>query len=175
MHDNIDDKLKAVVYYSMLFKSLLANQIHAFNYSNFSDNFLFTDLLGLLFYYQVSGFNLTENEFKEFKTKPLKENPNANKGVFGFTLPENQIENRIISEERKASGLFNLMKDIIRIGEMENLGIPLIPENLATQNNIATEINDRIGWIRYKSAYNYFDFGAIPGHIIDQIKNKEKE
>ena len=42
------------------------------------------------------------------------------------------------------------MEDVIRIGEIENIGIPLIPENMVTQNNIAMEINDRLGWMIVK-------------------------
>ena len=143
MHDNEKDKLLAISYYSNIFNLLL------FRYNQIKDYYDFNtqlpDLLGLLFYYQVSGFKLTEKEYIDIKTSYFKEKSD-NEHVF-FPLSEDQLKVRLSSEERKHSEIFKIMEDIIRIGEIENIGIPLIPENMVTQNNIAMEINDRLGWM----------------------------
>lgn len=142
MHDNKKDKSLAINYYSNIFNLLL------FRYNQIKDFYEYypslPNLLGLLFYYQVSGFKLTEKEYIDIKTSYLKEKDNEHAFL---PLFEDQIKARVLSEERKFSEIFKIMEDIIRIGKIENIGIPLIPEDMVTQNNIAVEINDRLGWM----------------------------
>lgn len=118
LHNNENDKKFALEFYTLLFERLLFEDRHLF----YSYKTIMSSFLGLLFYYQVSGFNLTEKEYERIKVRR-----------FG---------------DVKLSRLFELLENIIRIGDMENMGIPLIPENPVIQNNIAMEISDRLGWLR---------------------------
>ena len=123
MYSNEDDKRFALEFYSMLFRSFLSKIFEkAYPYY-----ITLSDFLGLLFYYQVIGFDLTKKEYENIKVRK-----------FG---------------DVETSEMFDLLEDIIRIGEIENLGIPLIPEHPVTQSNIAMEINDRIVWMRLETAY----------------------
>ncbi len=124
MHNNENDKKSALEFYTLLFERLLSQEQHSF-YPYYPYRIIMSDFLGLLFYYQVTGFSLTEKEYERIKVRR-----------FG---------------DVKLSGLFELLENIIRIGEMENLGIPLIPENPVIQNNIAMEISDRLGWLRFNA------------------------
>ena len=143
MYDNKQDKHDAVKFYSSLFHELICPYIEAGYYFN---NYQLPDLFGLLFYYQISGFNLTEEEYKEINIEEFNHICDSN----SFDINESFIEYNIESKSKSSSELFTLMKDLIRIGEIENLGIPLIPENC--QYNLAKEINDRFAWMMYKSS-----------------------
>lgn len=127
LHNNENDKKYALDFYTLLFKYLLFEKQHSF----YSYKCIMSSFLGLLFYYQVSGFNLTEKEYEKIKIKR-----------FG---------------DVNLSGLFDLLISIIRIGDMENLGIPLIPENPVIQNNIAMEISDKLGWLRINKFNSFID------------------
>lgn len=115
--DNLYDNIddKAI---AIIFLSSLFREITTYTFSTFEYEYSLqiSDILGLLFYYQATGEKITKEEYKNIT----------------------KLSNL------KPDDIFDLIEEILIIGEMKGYNFPLINENLEIQKLIAERISSTI-------------------------------